>query len=284
MKFLKEIPFDKIGAFVFEPGGSGIGFVHFPPRPLVEAIAGRVRASGGLIVANEITTGIGRTGKWFGFQHYDIQPDIVALGKGLGNGYPVSAVAVREETAEKLERGGFHYVQSHQNDPLGCAIAREVIAALHEEKLIERGAELGAYFLEGLREIQTKRASGERSPRERHAARIGIASAGGDARFTSLSYAIGERIPGRILLGGQFAAVRSLADDRPGRHHGIFIHSGFDCRGGGVRAHLSTLPCAPTWAYRRGITGYAAVPRSRPIQPQNHRGACIFRSTPSRHM
>ncbi len=157
-EFLKDVPFDKIGAFVFEPGGSGIGFLHFPPKPLVEAIARRVRGSGGLIVANEITTGIGRTGKWFGFQHYDLQPDIIAMGKGLGNGYPVSAVAVRQSAAEALERGGFHYVQSHQNDPLGCAIAREVIAILRKDKWIERGAELGDFFLEGLREIQAKRA------------------------------------------------------------------------------------------------------------------------------
>jgi acetylornithine/N-succinyldiaminopimelate aminotransferase len=157
-EILKDVPFDKIGAFIFEPGGSGIGFLHFPPKPLVEAIARRVRESGGLIVANEITTGIGRTGKWFGFEHYGIQPDIVALGKGLGNGYPVSAVAIRPADAEALEHGGFHYAQSHQNDPLGCAIAREVIAIVRGEKWIEKGAELGAYFLEGLREIQENRA------------------------------------------------------------------------------------------------------------------------------
>jgi len=157
-EILQDVPFDQIGVFIFEPGGSGIGFVHFPPKPLVEAISRRVRESGGWIVVNEITTGMGRTGKWFGFQHYDIQPDLVSLGKGLGNGYPVSAVAIQPAAAETLERGGFHYVQSHQNDPLGCAIAREVIAALREGKWIEKGAELGAWFLEGLREIQKKRA------------------------------------------------------------------------------------------------------------------------------
>ena len=156
---LKNIPFEHIGAFVFEPGGSGIGFVHFPPQPLVEEIARRVKAAGGLIVANEITTGMGRTGKWFGFQHYEVQPDIVAMGKGLGNGYPVSAVAVNRETAEKLKRGGFHYVQSHQNDPLGCAVAREVIAVLQEEYWIERGNALGEYFLNGLKQLQSKSAA-----------------------------------------------------------------------------------------------------------------------------
>ena len=60
--------------------------------------------------ANETPTGMRRTGKWFGFKHYDIQPDVAAIGKGLGNGYPVSAVAIGLEIAEKFENGGFHYV------------------------------------------------------------------------------------------------------------------------------------------------------------------------------
>ena len=102
---LDEIPFEKIGGFVFEPGGSGIGFVRFPPKQLVEEIARRVKQAGGLVAANEITTGMGRTGKWFGFQHYDIQPDIVSLGKGLGNGYPVSAVAMWRDVAQKAGAG-----------------------------------------------------------------------------------------------------------------------------------------------------------------------------------
>lgn len=151
---LKGIPFESIGAFVLEPGGSGSGFVKFPPKQLVRDIAQRVKQEGGLIVANEITTGMGRTGKWFGFQHYDIQPDIVALGKGLGNGYPVSAVAMRSSIAGKMEDSGFHYAQSHQNDPLGCSVAREVIAILRKEDLIERGNAVGGHFLEGLKRLE----------------------------------------------------------------------------------------------------------------------------------
>jgi acetylornithine/N-succinyldiaminopimelate aminotransferase len=153
---LKEIPFERIGGFVLEPGGSGIGFVKFPPKPLVQEIARRVQAAGGLLVANEITTGMGRTGKWFGFQHYDVQPDIVALGKGLGNGYPVSAVAMRRDIAEKLEDSGLRYAQSHQNDPLGCAIAKEVITILREEHWVERGNAVGARFLERLKRLAEK--------------------------------------------------------------------------------------------------------------------------------
>ncbi len=153
---LADIPFDRLGAFVFEPGGSGIGFAHFPPAPLVREIARRTREAGGLLVANEITTGMGRTGKWFGFQHYEFQPDIVAIGKGLGNGYPVSAVALKRQVAERLEADGFHYVQSHQNDPLGCSVARRVIAVMRAEDWVSRGDATGKYFLAGLKELERK--------------------------------------------------------------------------------------------------------------------------------
>ncbi len=155
---LNDIPFEDIGAFIFEPGGSGSAFVRFPPGQLVRDIAERVKAAGGLVMANEITTGLGRTGKWFGFQHYDLQPDLVSMGKGLGNGYPVSAVAMKREVAEKLEASGLRYAQSHQNDPLGCVVAKEVIAALRAGNWIERGRAVGQSFLEGLKGLQEKHA------------------------------------------------------------------------------------------------------------------------------
>jgi len=154
-EFLFQIPFEQIGVFVFEPGGSGSGFVKFPPREVVQAIYDKIRQAGGVVVINEVTTGIGRTGKWFGFQHYDLDPDIVAMGKGLGNGYPVSAVAIRRELAEELESMGFYYAQSHQNDPLGAAVAREVIITIQEENWIDRGREKGEYFLAGLKQLES---------------------------------------------------------------------------------------------------------------------------------
>lgn len=155
---LEQVPFEKIGGFVFEPGGSGSGFVKFPPAQLVRDVARRVKEAGGLVMANEVTAGMGRTGKWFGFQHYDMQPDIVALGKGLGNGYPVSAVAMNRDVAERLEESGLRYAQSHQNDPLGCAVAKEVIAVLREENWIERGNSMGAFFLDALNQLRERHA------------------------------------------------------------------------------------------------------------------------------
>ena len=146
---LNEVQFDRIGGLVFEPGSSG-GLVRFPPTQLVKALADRVGQAGGLIVIDEVTTGMGRTGAWYGFQHYSLRPDIVALGKGLGNGYPVSAVALVGDVARRLEGGPFHYAQSHQNDPLGCAVAREVINVLREDNLVQRSAKVGTDFLQGL--------------------------------------------------------------------------------------------------------------------------------------
>ncbi len=155
---LGDVPFERIGALVLEAGGSSPGFLHFPARERIDAIARRVREAGGVIVSNEITTGMGRTGTWFGFQHYAVEPDLVALGKGLGNGYPVSAVAMKRTIADRLESSGLTYAQSHQNDPLGCAVAMAVIAELREGRWIERGRALGERFLAALGELKRRHA------------------------------------------------------------------------------------------------------------------------------
>jgi acetylornithine aminotransferase len=131
---LQKIP-QFVSEFIFEPGSSS-GFVHFPPKALINNIVKIVRENGGKIIANEVTTGIGRTGKWFGYQHYDINPDFIAVGKGIGNGYPVSIALINESTTRQLEIKPFHYSQSHQNDPLGASIAYGVIKYIEENNLI----------------------------------------------------------------------------------------------------------------------------------------------------
>jgi acetylornithine aminotransferase len=96
---------------------------------------------------------MGRTGKWFGYEHYNIRPDIIACGKGLGNGYPVSAVGMNKEMARRLEQKDFHHAQSHQNDPLGCAVVKEVIAEFRENSVLERARDTGLYFREELMKL-----------------------------------------------------------------------------------------------------------------------------------
>lgn len=150
----EQIPFDRVGIFLFEPGSS-YGLVRFPLESLIEKIASRIKENKGLVVVNEITTGIGRTGKWMGFMHYNINPDIVAMGKGIGNGYPVSVVAINEQAATLLEDKSFLYSQSHQNDPLGAAVAKGVIETIREENLIEKGNDKGGFLISELRKLKS---------------------------------------------------------------------------------------------------------------------------------
>lgn len=149
---LGEIPFESIGGLVFEPGNAS-GLVRFPPMALVQTLAARIKQHGGLLVVDEVTTGLGRTGAWYGFQHYGLRPDVVALGKGLGNGYPVSGIAMTREIADRLEDSAFRYAQSHQNDPLGCAVAREIIAVIQKDGLVERSDQVGACFRRDLQQL-----------------------------------------------------------------------------------------------------------------------------------
>lgn len=152
-KEFNEIPFEEIGIFAFEPGSSS-GLVRFPGNELIEKISKKIRENYGIIISNEITTGIGRTGEWFGFMHYSIKPDIIAIGKGVGNGYPVSVTALSKRIVDELKKHEFYYGQSHQNDPLGASVAGKVIDIITEEKLVERGEELGNYFYERLSELK----------------------------------------------------------------------------------------------------------------------------------
>ncbi|UCH85409.1 MAG: aminotransferase class III-fold pyridoxal phosphate-dependent enzyme, partial [Candidatus Latescibacterota bacterium] len=149
------IPFEKIGGFILEPGSSS-GLVRFPPKKLIRNIVNRIHADDGLVLINEVTTGIGQTGRWFGHQHYDIAPDIVAMGKGVGNGYPVSVTAFAPGVIERLGGEPINYAQSHQNDPLGAVVAREVIRTIKEDNLIDRANRIGGVLASGLRKIKDR--------------------------------------------------------------------------------------------------------------------------------
>lgn len=109
-----------------------------------------------LLIVNEVTTGFGRQGKWFSFEHYDLKPDIVVVGKGLGNGHPISALSTTERISKLFDKNPMRYTQSHQNDPLGCAIGLEVIKIIDEEGLIQSCFKKGEYFKEQLNQFMIK--------------------------------------------------------------------------------------------------------------------------------
>lgn len=152
---ISQIDFRDIAAFVFEPGNSS-SLIKYPTNDFIKSIVFTIKQNGGLLIANEVTTGFGRTGKWFGFQHYDFKPDIVATGKALGNGYPISCVSITNEISILFDKFPFRYAQSHQNDPLGCAVGLEVINIFDNDGLIQQSFSKGQYFKEQLLKLQTK--------------------------------------------------------------------------------------------------------------------------------
>ncbi len=153
---LENIDFSAIAALVLEVGGASVNMIHFPTENFIRKLTKLCSENNCLVVANEVTTGMGRMGKWFGFQHYNYLPDIVVTGKALGNGYPISAVTVSSSVLERLNQTKiFRYAQSHQNDPLGCAIGLEVIKVIKEENLIENCKNIGAFFKEKLEILQS---------------------------------------------------------------------------------------------------------------------------------
>ena len=126
--------------------------VLIPPDGFLRALADECRAQNVLLIADEIQTGLGRTGRMFGCDHDDVQPDMYVLGKALSGGfYPVSAVVSRREVLDVFGPGS--HGSTFGGNPLGCAVARTALRVLQDEQLVERSAKLGATFLADLRTI-----------------------------------------------------------------------------------------------------------------------------------
>jgi 2,2-dialkylglycine decarboxylase (pyruvate) len=138
-------------AVLYEPVIAS-GGVIVPPPGYGRRVQEWARQIEAVFILEEVTTGMGRTGSWFGFQHDDLEPDILVLGKVLGNGLPVAAV-VTTSGIEARCGGRLKHIQSHQNDPWSGAVASVVIDIIRAGNLVERSAELGAFFLQGLADI-----------------------------------------------------------------------------------------------------------------------------------
>ncbi|NPD87732.1 MAG: aspartate aminotransferase family protein [Asgard group archaeon] len=127
---------DEIACFVLEPIMVS-GGIFKPCASFIQYICEKTKNVGGLVVIDEVTTGFGRTGKKFGYEIFEITPDVIVLGKALGNGYPVSAVITQSQFETKCSSSELYYAQSHQLDPLGAAIVNSVIDVFAEEKILE---------------------------------------------------------------------------------------------------------------------------------------------------
>jgi len=131
---------DTIAAFLTEPITGSSGGAIVPPEDYLPGIQALCRKHGILLLLDEVMTGFGRTGLAFGYQHWDIQPDVVVSGKGLSGGYaPIVGVFAREHIASSIAGAGmnvmFHTFGAH---PAACAAAESVLQIMSEEKLVER--------------------------------------------------------------------------------------------------------------------------------------------------
>jgi 4-aminobutyrate aminotransferase-like enzyme len=142
-----------LAAFFCESALSCGGQIIFPAGYLKEAFAA-VRAAGGVCVADEVQTGFGRTGERFWmFETQDVVPDIVTLGKPIGNGHPLGAVITTREIAGSFANG-MEYFNTFGGNPVSCAVGVAVLDVIRDEELQQSAQEVGQYLLEGLRQLQ----------------------------------------------------------------------------------------------------------------------------------
>lgn len=160
----KVIPFGDAGAlreaitpntcaFLVEPIQGEAGII-IPPHGYLREAAEICRENRVLLMTDEIQSGLGRTGKLFAYMHDGITPDVLIVGKALAGGfYPVSAVLASKEIMSVFQPGD--HGSTFGGNPLGCAVARTALRVLVQEKMVERSAELGTYFLDRLKTLRS---------------------------------------------------------------------------------------------------------------------------------
>jgi predicted acetylornithine/succinylornithine family transaminase len=160
-----RVPFDDLAAaaraidtqtaaFIVEPV-QGEGGVNVPGDGYLRGLAELCHAAGALLIADEVQTGIGRTGRMFACEHEGVVPDVMALGKGLGGGFPVAAFLCTESVARTVALG--EHGTTFGGNPLACAAANAVLRVVEEEKLVARAAEVGGRLQARLRAFAAER-------------------------------------------------------------------------------------------------------------------------------
>jgi len=143
-----------VAALLIETMLSCAGQVPLPSGYL-SGVVERARAAGGLYIADEVQVGFGRVGSdMWAFEEHGVVPDMVVLGKPMGNGHPMGAVVTTPEIAASL--GGMEFFSTFGGNPVSCAIGMAVLDVIEQDRLMQRAAALGARFLSGLRELQDR--------------------------------------------------------------------------------------------------------------------------------
>lgn len=128
----------------------GEGGVNLGKKDFLQGVQRLCRERGTLLIIDEIQTGFGRTGKWFGHQHFELEPDILCMAKGIGGGFPMGAIAYTGEVQAALFPGA--HGSTFGGNPLACAAGLAALQVYHEEQLIDRSARMGEHLRQRLGE------------------------------------------------------------------------------------------------------------------------------------
>lgn len=144
---------DEVAAVMLEPI-QGEGGINIASNEYMQTVRTLCDQHGAIMILDEVQTGIGRTGKWFGYQHFDIQPDIITMAKTLGGGFPIGAMMAAKEVAASLVPGT--HASTFGGNPLACAAGIAVIEAIEEDSLLENANKMGQYAIEKLQQLKQK--------------------------------------------------------------------------------------------------------------------------------
>ncbi len=154
-QFIEYATTGNIAAFVLEPIQGWAGSI-FPPEDFFPKLREFCDERGILLFADEVLTSMGRTGKFFAMEHYDTAPDVVTIGKGFGNGFPVTGMMVSEKYKESIN--AISASTSYGGNPMACAAALASIEAIEQEGLLDNAMVLGEYFDTRMREMKQNHA------------------------------------------------------------------------------------------------------------------------------
>ena len=142
----------KVAAIIAEPI-QGVGGFITPPKEYFEIVAEIVRKHGGIFISDEVQTGFGRTGKMWGIEQYNVEPDVMTMAKGIANGLPLAAVVTTDAIAGSLTK---NTISTFGGNPVSCAAANATIDVILADNLMENAARMGELLRDGLDGLQKK--------------------------------------------------------------------------------------------------------------------------------
>ncbi len=149
--FIREGTVGNVAAFVLEPAQGWAGSI-FPPDDFFPKLSRLCHEEGILLFDDEILAGMGRTGEWLCLDHWKTMPDIVTFGKSFGNGFPVTAMIVKKEYADALDK--ISASSSYGGNPMACAAALASLQVIEEENILENVRCVGKYFIRRMKKMQ----------------------------------------------------------------------------------------------------------------------------------